>query len=747
MIYRSFLPGLFCACACALAAENGPVAAPHSSPLPSAASASCCCPCAETHPFFDASATPAWHLLTPARAEQDIPLALKLAQQRIEAICSVTEPTYENTFGALQYADRELDVATSLMSHLSSVMDSPAQRAAEQKLMPLVAAFQSSIALNERLWSVLKKAAAQRWVRDLDPERKRFVELTMDGFRTSGADLPADRKARLAEIHQQLELLTQKYQQNVLDSTNAWQLVLTDKKDVAGMPESWLRTACQQALEKGYGTPDQPNWLVTLQYTSSSPVMKFNENEQVRKKVYEATESIGYAGKFNNEDLVRRIIELRREMAEILGFANYADLTTHDRMAGSGARAKEFVEGLHARVKPAFDREVNELLAFISEKTGRKATTIDAWNRAYWMEKLRAEKYDFDTESLRPYYEAGHVFEGMFAIFSKLYGIRITERPARCGELSAADRAAGAVEVWYPGVRFFEVHDEKDGRLLGSFYMDWFPRASKRGGAWMIPMHVGHAADGAEPRVPHMAAICGNLTPPAGDRPALFSHYDVETAFHEFGHLMHVILSDTKIKALGGTSVAWDFVECPSQINESWTWEPETTRLFSRHYKTGEPMPAELLDKLLASRNFMSACMFMGQLSVGKVDLEMYMNYDRYRDLSLDKAEDQILQGYLMPLSTERRALLYNLTHIITGGYSAGYYSYKWAEALAADAFTRFKKEGLLNPETGRAFREEILSKGNTRPAAELFRNFMGRDLNPDALLEKCGILPAPAGK
>lgn len=740
MNYRFFVSGLFCACACALAGESGPDAV---SPTPSTAPSASCRPCSQEHPFFDASATPAWHLLTPEQAEKDIPCALQRAKERIEAIAAVTEPTYENTFGALQYFDRELDTATSLMSHLSSVMDSPAQRAAEQKLMPQVAAFQSSIVLNERLWNVLKRAAALPWVHDLDPERKRFVELTMDNFKTCGADLPADRKARLAEIHQELELLTQKYAQNVLDSTNAWQLVLTDEKEVAGMPESWLRTARLQALDKGYGTPEKPCWLVTLQNTSSGPVMKFNENESVRRQVYEAMESVGYEGKFNNEQLVRRVITLRREMASILGFANYADLTTHDRMAGSGTRAMSFIDDLHAKVKPAFDREVNELLAFIGEKTGRKTETIDPWSRAYWMEKLRAEKYDFDTESLRPYYEAGHVFDGMFAIFSQLYGIRIAERPARCGALTADDRARGVVEVWYPGVRFFEVTDARDGRLLGSFYMDWFPRATKRGGAWMIPMHVGHAADGIEPRVPHMAAICGNLTPPSGDRPALFSHYDVETAFHEFGHLLHVLLSDTKIKALGGTSVAWDFVECPSQINESWTWEPETTRLFSRHYKTGEPMPPELLSKLLASRNFMSASKFMGQLSVGKVDLEMYMHYDRYEGLSLDKAEEKILDGYVMPYSAPRHALLYNLTHIITGGYSAGYYSYKWAEALAADAFTRFRKEGLLNPETGRAFRETILSKGNTAPASELFRRFMGRDLNPDALLEKCGISPS----
>lgn len=733
MNIRYLIPGLYCACVCAVAVDQAPG---ETSMAPCAPKGSLL----RVHPFFDGTATPAWSHLTSAQAETDIRLALQLARERLATVTAVTEPTYDNTFGVLQRFDAELDAATSLLSHLSSVMDSPEQRAVEQKLMPEVAAFLSSMMLDERLWKVLKLAVAQPWASGLDPEKKRYVEVTMDAFRTNGADLPADQKVRLAEIHQELELLTQKYSQNVLDATNAWHLVLKDEKEVSGMPESWLQAARQQALEKGFGTEANPCWLVTLQYTSAGPVMKYNANEVVRKKVYDAMEAVGSAEPYGNEKLVRRIIMLRREMASILGFTTYADLTTHNRMAGSGKRAMEFVEDLHGKVNPAFRKEMADLLAFIGRKTGRAVQTIDPWSRAYWMEQLRAEQYDFDSESLRPYFEADRVFEGMFVIYSTLYGIRITECPTYCGKPSG--QQLNAVEVWHPEVRFFNVTDAGNGELLGSFYMDWFPRATKRGGAWMIPMHIGHAPDGKTSRKPHVAAICGNLTPAAGDRPALFSHYDVETAFHEFGHLMHVLLSDTKIKALGGTNVAWDFVECPSQINENWTWEPQAVKLFTQHYQTGEPLPAELLGKLIASRNFMAASAFMGQLSVGKVDLEMYMNYDRYKDLTLDEAEKRILKDYLPPYSVDRKALIHNLSHIITGGYSAGYYSYKWAEALAADAFTRFKKEGLFNPATGRAFREGILAKGNTKPAAELFRLFMGRDLDPSALLINNGILP-----
>lgn len=733
MNIRYLIPGLCCACVCAFASDQAPG---ETVPAVRASKGALL----KVHPFFNATATPAWSRLTPAQAETDIRLALQLARERLAAVTAVTEPTYENTFGALQHFDAELDAATSLLSHLSSVMDSPEQRAAEQKLMPEVAAFQSAMMLDEGLWKVLKQAAAQPWVGGLYPEKKRYVEVTMDAFRANGADLPADKKARLAEIHQELELLTQKYSQNVLDATNAWQLVLEDEKEVAGMPESWLQSARQQALDKGIGSESDPRWLVTLQYPSAGPVMKYNANEAVRRKVYDAMEAVGSSAPYGNEELVRRVITLRREMASILGFATYADLTTHNRMAENGRRAMEFIEDLHDKVEPAFRKETAELLAFIGQKTGRTTETIDPWSRAYRMEQLRAEQYDFDSERLRPYFEADRVFKGMFAIYSTLYGIRITERPAYCGQPSG--RQANAVEVWHPEVRFFNVTDAKSGELLGSFYMDWFPRAAKRGGAWMIPIHIGHAADGKAARQPHVAAICGNLTPAAGDRPALFSHYDVETAFHEFGHLLHVLLSDTKVKALGGTNVAWDFVECPSQINENWTWEPQAVKLFARHYQTGEQLPEELLGKLIASRNFMAATTFMGQLSIGKIDLEMYMNYDRYKDLTLDEAEKRILKDYQPPYSVDRKALIYNLTHIITGGYSAGYYSYKWAEALAADAFTRFKKEGLFNPETGRAFREAILSKGNAKPAAELFRNFMGRDLDPSALLINNGILP-----
>lgn len=739
MRYAHLITGALLLGACLHAAGKAPEAEVNS-----------CGMCTESglkqHPYFDSGATPSWSKLTATQAEEDIPLALDLARARLEKICAVTKPTYENTFGALEELSHELDAAESLFSHLASVADNPERREAEKKLMPLVAEFQTSLLMNEQLWQVLRNAGSQPWVQTLDPQRRRFVELVLDDFRTGGADLPAEKKARLSSINRELTKLTRQYAQNLLDAANAWQLVIRDRAEIAGMPDSWEHSAREEALAKGLGTPEEPCWLVTLKYTSMGPVLKYADNEALRQKVYEAYARVGTEKPYDNEGIIRRVIELRREKAELLGFKSYADLATHNRMAGNGETAMKFVEDLHRRVSPAFYRDINELLDFIGKKTGTRSDKIEPWSRAYWTEKLREEKYDFDSELLRPYYGADGVFRGMFDIYSGLYGITITERPTWCAGGAEKETVKGAVEVWHPEVRFFEVRDVKSGELLGAFYMDWFPRDTKRAGAWMTPLQTGKAADGSSPRIPHVAAICGNLSRPAGGKPALFSHYDVETLFHEFGHLMHAMLSDVKVKALGGTRVAWDFVELPSQINENWTWNPEASRIFAQHYQTGKPMPAELLDKLTASRNFMAGIDTMNQLCIAREDLEMYVNYDKYRGMSLDEAERLILKDYMLPYSVPRRALIYNLPHIISGGYSAGYYSYKWAEALAADAFSRFKKEGILNPAAGRAFREAILSKGNTKPAAELFRNFMGRDPDPDAMLIDQGILEKPSG-
>ena len=725
----------FCIGNLPLHAENAAKAAPATSAKPDETA---------KHPFLDEGLLPQWSKLTPEQAQIDIPIALKLSRQRLEALCSVTEPTYENTFGALEKVSEPLDRAWDRLQTLDSVRDNPKQREVITQLMPDIIRFGNSIAYNEKLWSVLKKAEQCEWMKNLSPTQKRFVTETMDSFRDNGADLPPDKKARLASINEELSTLSKQFSENVLDSTNAWELVIKDKKELAGMPESWMETAQAAAAAKEHGDAKNPQWLVTLQYPSYGPIMKYADNAALREKVWRADNTVGQAP-YDNAPIVAKILALRDEKARLLGFKNYADLTTVRRMAGSGAKALSFIENMHDKVKPKFLEEQKTLRQFKAKQTGKPVAKLDPWDRSYYAEKLRKEQYDFDGEALRPYYSAENVFKGMFDIYSKLYNISITERPTSYIEPGSGKTAPqGTVEVWNDDVRFFDIKDNSTGELLGSFYMDWYPRATKRGGAWMSPFSHGLPAMNGQPRIPHIGSINGNITPPAGDQPALLNHLDVETVFHEFGHLLHLMLSDVDVKALAGTSVAWDFVELPSQINENWTWEREPIDIFARHYKTGEKLPEDLYKKMIAARNFMSASMAMAQCGVAKFDLELHMNYDKYKGRGIDEIDSEVLADYRPDYSEQGPSLMRSLTHVFSGGYSAGYYSYKWAEALEADAFSRFLKEGVLNPKVGADFRRTILSKGDSKPAAELYRDFMGRDPNPDALLIKTGILPAP---
>ena len=689
-------------------------------------------------PFLEDTLEIEWSALTPERARVEIPQAIASAQQAIESICGVQEPTYENTFAALEEAGAALSRGWLRLTHLRSVMDAPELRAAIAELMPAVVEHSMSITLNPRLYAVLKRAAEQPWVQQLSAVRRRFISETLADFKENGAELPEEQKQRISEISTRLATLSQSFGERVLDSTNAWEHTTADPAEIAGLPSSAAEAARLDALAKGHGTPEQPQWRFTLQFTSTQPVLTYAENEGLRRRIWEGLQTKG-VGEYDTQPLIHEILTLRAEKAALLGYSCYADYVTARRMAGSGDTALSFINRLHDEVDTAYREEQEAVRRYAEQKCAHPIPRLHPWDVAYWTEKRRKELYDFDAEQLRPYFPMAGVLSGMFAIYEGLYGIRITERPTACRE-PGAPLPEGAVEVWHPEVLFFEVHDEQSGEHLGSFYADWYPRETKRAGAWMECLTCGCPPANGKPRKPHLALMCGNMSRPVGDKPALLDHREVETVFHEFGHLLHQLLSDVEVPALAGCNVAWDFVELPSQINENWTWESEALDRFARHWQTGEPLPAEVKQKMLAARNYGSATFFMRQLSFGKIDLELHVHTPAYVGRDIEEVDREVLATYRVPLAEQGVSVLRCFSHIFDGGYESGYYSYKWAEMLEADAFSRFRDEGIFNPATGRDFRRTILSQGNSRPAAELFRDFMHREPDTTALLRRCGI-------
>ncbi len=651
------------------------------------------------------------------RAEHVEPGVAKLlaeATQRIESIVADSAPrTYANTMLALEKATENLDYALSVVRHLEAVATSPELRAAWNAVEPETSAFYSRIPLNAGLWNQLKAYAATGEAKSLAGARLRFLTKTLDSFRRCGAELDVAGKTRLAEIDVELSKWTTKFSENVLDSTNSWDLNITDEASLAGLPPSAMAAARQSAESKG-----QLGWRFTLQAPSFTPAITYLHNEQIREQLYHANVARGTEPERDNRPIIARILELRREKSRMLGFSDFADFVVHDRMAHTGARAMAFLEDLKTRTDPAFARENAALEAF----AGRK---LNPWDISYFSELQRRKLYEFDEEQLRPYFPAERVVEGMFDIVEKLYGIQV--------------RSRSDVPVWHPDVRYYEVYDT-DNLLLGAFYADWFPRETKRDGAWMDGFITG--VDTPERFEPHVGCVCGNLTPPIGDKPALLTHREVETIFHEFGHLLHHVLSRVEVKSLAGTAVAWDFVELPSQIMENWCWEREALDMFARHYQTGAAIPEDLFRKMVGARTYRGANVQMRQLGFGFVDLKLHREYDPVRDGDVFRYARTILQQFNPAPLPEDYAMIAAFTHLFASpvGYGAGYYSYKRAEVLDADAFTRFRNEGIFSREAGSAFRKYILSKGDSADPADLYRMFMGRDPDPNALLARSGL-------
>ncbi|MFN4944675.1 MAG: M3 family metallopeptidase [Akkermansiaceae bacterium] len=695
------------------------------------------------HPFLSTDFLPKWSTFTAEAIEPSIRHALTEAQQNIETIASQdpAKATYESSFLALEKATESLSRGWGRLQHLDSVSDNPAQREVINILLPDVTDFYSSLSLNPRLFNVLNAVAESDAVNFLTEVQQRHIKETIADFNESGAALPEEEKTRITVIDSKLSKLTKKYSENVLDATNAWELIITDESKLDGLPDSAKAAAAANARSKNIAAPA---WRITLQAPSMSPIMQHAHDEELRKTVWEASTKVGSEAPYDNSELVWKILELRKQKAEILGHTNFADLTLQRRMARNGDTALKFVESIHAKIRDAFLADSKQLSEYKAAKTSTAPEQLEPWEISYWAERQRKEFYDIDDEDLRPYFPVSGVMEGMFGIATKIFGITITQ-----GDTVDLDsiknqkstiinrQSRPQVDTWHPEVTFYEIHDSKTQKHLGSFYADWHPRETKRGGAWMNSLHTGELDE------PHLGLIIGNMSPPVDDTPALLTHREVETIFHEFGHLLHGLLSNVPVKSLSGTNVAWDFVELPSQIMENFCWERESLDLFARHYQTGGPIPEALFQKMLAAKNYMSATVFMRQLALGKLDLELHYHPEKYLGRDLQEVDREILADYRASFTTQAPSMALRFNHLFSSptGYAAGYYSYKWAEVLDADAFSRFKKEGILNPTTGMAFRENILSKGNSAPPEVLYENFMSRPADPEALLVRAGLV------
>jgi len=674
----------------------------------------------DANPLLDLGFVIPFDAIAAEHVEPAVDTLIAGVETAIAAIGESTDPpTYDNTLDALEDATEPLERAMSVVGHLESVSTTELLRAAYNEVRPRVSALYSSIPMNEKLYRRLVAFSETEEAAGLDPTRARFLDKELRAFRRNGADLDAAGKEKLEAMDVELSKLTTKFAQNLLDETNAFELVVEDEARLSGLPESALGAAKASAESK-----EVEGWRFTLQAPSIFPVLTYLDDAAIRETMWRAYNTRASAGERDNRPLIARILELRRSKAALLGYETFAEYVLEERMAKAGATASSFVKDLTGRARDAFESEKAALLDFRRELDGADAPELSPWDVGYYSEKLRKARFDYDAEALRPYFAADAVMGGLFAVVERLYGVQVEQDHD--------------VPAWNEDVRYYRVLE--GDTMRGAFYVDLHPREDKRGGAWMNSLLTG----GPE-RGPHIGLFCANATAPVGDEPALLTHGEVQTLFHEFGHLMHHMLSDVRVRSLAGTNVAWDFVELPSQIMENWTWEREALDLFARHHESGETIPEALFEKLLRARTFRAASGMMRQLGFASADLALHIDYDpEHHGDAVTFARDAMEPFAPTPLPDDY-AMICGFGHLFHGavGYAAGYYSYKWAEVLDADAFTRFSERGIFDPEIGRELREKILSRGDSADPADLFRDFMGRDPSVDALLARSGLVTA----
>lgn len=665
-----------------------------------------------------------WREAKAENAASSIDEAMALAQKNLETIKNLSQDSanFENCVRAFDRAALELSSAWNLINHVQSVCDSPEMRSALNSQIERVSNFFSSIYLDEKLFEKISAYANSNAAKSLTGAKARLLSEILADFKQSGAHLDAEKKAEIMEIDRLLTQKTQKFSENALDALAAFKLPLYEDTDVSGLPAHALEVARKKAEECKCESPS-PRFIITLEGPSYIPFMAYANRDDLREKLFEAHSDMGRLQPFNNTELILEILKLRKRKAEILGYENFADFVVERRMAHSGKNARSFVENMREKIFKAFEKEGEILENFASEKGYSSAgEKISPHSASYITQKLREKKYGFNPEDLRPYLEMSSVMRGMFDIFSKVFSLEISKRE-KC-------------EAWHQSVEMFDVFDcsesegENEKKLIGSFYADMFPRKGKRAGAW-----ANILASSDSPARRNVCVIVGNMSEATQDTPALMSFDDVCTLFHEFGHAIHFMMMNSEEAGL--RNVAWDFVELPSQIFENWCKDKSCWDIFARHYQTGEKIPQRLYDAFLRSEKFMGASFAMRQLSFSKIDLDLHISPENFYS-DLEGEAQKSMEPYLRKYSRRVKTLLPHFSHIFgdSVGYAAGYYSYKWAEVLSADAFSRFKKEGIFNSKTGRDFADKILKPGNEIEAGQAFKNFMGRDPDSSALIE-----------
>ncbi|WP_448520277.1 M3 family metallopeptidase [Rhodoflexus sp.] len=679
-------------------------------------------PMMNDNPFFSAFNTPHETLpfdriklehLMPALQE-----ALAQGRKEIDAIANNSKaPTFENTIVALDQAGEMLDKVQSAMFNLNSAETSPELQKIVKEASPLLSEYSNDILLNAKLFDRIKKLYEQRSKLKLDAEGMTLLEKTYKQFARNGANLNEADKAKLREISKRLSELSLTFGENVLKETNDFAMQLTDEKDLAGLPDFVKDAARLTAKQR-----NMEGWVFTLQQPSYGPFMTYSENRELRKKMFIAFSSRAAKGNENdNQAIIKEIVKLRHERAKLLGYASHAQFVLEERMAGSPEKVDSFLEELYNYAKPIADKQMSELLEY-AKKNGFTEDRLQRWDYGFYAEKLKKEKFGIDNEALKPYFKLENVVQGTFTIANKLFGLTFKENEQ--------------IPVYHPEVKAYEVFDA-NGKFVAVYYADFFPREGKRGGAWMTSYRDQYVKNGKDVR-PHVSIVC-NFTKPTETMPSLLTFDEVTTLFHEFGHALHGMLSQCKYKATSGTSVYWDFVELPSQIMENWCYEKEALDLFARHYQTNEAIPQDYIQKIIASANFMEGFATLRQLSFGMLDMAYHRKAQEIEDVNaFEKAaiEKTNLFPDVAGISTSTA-----FSHVFAGGYSAGYYSYKWAGVLDADAFDLFKEKGIFNKEVAESFRANILSKGGSEHPMTLYKRFRGAEPSPKALLKRSGLL------